>query len=72
MSTTTIRIAIRNLPAHLDRSRIGAILDEIEMMLADDAGVYASVTADSMTIQIEVQTHQLVDTANTLAEAKLI
>lgn len=72
MTSTTIRIAIRSLPAHLDRSRIDTILDQIEITLADDGGVYGSTSADSMTISVEVPTHQLADAASALAAAKFI
>ena len=66
MDTTTIRLPIRKLPEQFDRSRITTILDEIEMALMDDGGVYAKTSADSFTIKIEVPTHQLMDTANCL------
>lgn len=66
METTSIRFPIRNLPEHFDRSRITVVLDELEMALMDDGGVYAKTSADSFTIKIEVPTHQLMDTANCL------
>lgn len=37
-----------------------------------EAGVYASASADGMTIEITVQTDQLLDTAKVLAELELI
>ena len=40
METTSIRFPIRNLPEHFDRSRITVVLEEIEMALMDDGGVY--------------------------------
>ena len=72
MINTTIRIAISSLPDYLDRSRIDAILDDIEITIADEGGVYGTVSADSNTINIEVQTGQLVDATTVLAEAKYI
>ena len=36
METTSIRLPIRNLPEHFDRSRITVVLEEIEMALMDD------------------------------------
>ena len=52
METTSIRLPIRNLPEHFDRSRITIVLDEIEMALMNDGGVYAQTFADSFTIKI--------------------
>ena len=48
------------------------MLDEIEMALMDDGGVYAQTSADSFTIKIEVPTHQLMDTASCLKGLGLI
>ena len=72
METSAIRIAIRKLPDHFDRSRITVILDEIETALMDDGGVYAKTFADSFTITVEVPTHQLMDTASCLKGLGLI
>ena len=72
METTSIRLAIRNLPEQFDRSRITVVLDEIEMALMDDGGVYASTSADSFTITVEVPTHQLMDTASCLKDLGLV
>jgi hypothetical protein len=72
VETTSIRLPIRNLPEHFDRSRITVVLDELEMALMDDGGVYAKTSADSFTIKIEVPTHQLMDTANCLKSLGLI
>jgi len=55
-----------------DRSRITVVLDEIEIALMDDGGVYAKTSADSFTIKIEVPTHQLMDTASCLKSLGLI
>ena len=56
METSTIRLPIRKLPDHFDRSRITTVLDEIESALMDDGGVYVRAYADSMTITIELPT----------------
>jgi hypothetical protein len=72
METSTIRIAIRKLPDQFDRSRITTALDEIECALMDEGGVYVRAYADSMTITIEVPTHQLMDTASCLKDLGLI
>ena len=72
METTSIRFPIRNLPEHFDRSRITVVLEEIEVALMDDGGVYGRTFADSFTITVEVPTHQLMDTANCLKGLSLI
>lgn len=72
MENTSIRLPIRTLPEHFDRSRITTVLDEIEIALMDDGGVYASTFADSMTITIEVPTNQLVDATACLKDLQLI
>lgn len=72
METTSIRLPIRNLPEHFDRSRITVVLEEIEMALTDDGGVYCRTFADSFTITLEVPTHQLMDTASCLKGLGLI
>lgn len=72
METSTIRLPIRKLPDHLDRSRITTVLNEIECALLDDGGVYVRAYADSMTITIEVPTDQLIDAAACLKDLGLI
>ena len=69
--TSTIRLAIRTLPANFDRSRTGVVLETIEQELYE-SGVYASASADSMTIEITVRTDQLLDTAKVLNELELV
>lgn len=69
--TSTIRLAIRTLPENFDRSRIIAVIETIEQELYE-GGVYASATADSMTIEIRVRTDQLLDAAKVLNELELI
>ena len=72
METTSIRLAIRNLPDHFDRSRISAVLDEIEMALMEENDVHCSTSADSFTITIVVPTLWLVDVAKCLKGLGLI
>ena len=72
METTSIRLPIQNLPEHFDRSRITVVLEEIELALMDDGGVYSKTFADSFTITVEVPTHQLMDTASCLKDLGLI
>lgn len=72
METSTIRLPIRKLPDHFDRSRIATVLDEIEMALMDDGGVYGRAHTDSMTITIDVPTDQLIDAAACLKDLGLI
>jgi 2-keto-3-deoxy-6-phosphogluconate aldolase len=68
---STIRLAIRTLPENFDRSRIVTVIEMIEQELYE-GGVYASATADSMAIEITVQTDQLLDAAKVLNELELI
>ena len=72
METSTIRIAIRGLNEPWDTSRIPAILDEIEASLHEEANVRARLTADSMTIAIDVATDRLPDAAALLRDLGLI
>jgi len=72
METSTISIAIRGLNEPWDRSRIPAVLDEIEAALREDADILARLTADSMTIAIDVATDRLPDAAALLRELGLI
>jgi len=72
METSTIRLPLRKLPDHFDRSRITTVLDEIESALMDDGGVYVRAYADSMTITIELPTDQLIDAAACLKDLGLI
>ncbi|WP_137703168.1 hypothetical protein [Marimonas lutisalis] len=72
METSTIRLPIRKLPDHFDRSRITSVLDEIEGALMDVGGIYVRAYADSMTITIELPTDQLIDAAACLKDVGLI
>ena len=70
--TSTVRIAIRGINEPWDTSRIPAVLDEIEAALREDADIPARLTADSMTIAINVATDRLPDAAALLRELGLI
>jgi len=72
METSTIRIAIRGLNEPWDTSRIPAVLDEIAASLREEANVPARLTADSMTIAIDVATDRLPDAAALLRDLGLI
>ena len=72
METSTIRIAIRGLNEPWDTSRIPAVLDEITASLREEANVPARLTADSMTIAIDVATDRLPDAAALLRDLGLI
>jgi hypothetical protein len=72
METSTIRIAIRGLNEPWDASRIPAVLDEIGNALREEADISARLTADSMTIAIDVATDRLPDAATLLRELGLI
>jgi hypothetical protein len=69
--TSTIRLAIRTLPEHFDRSRIVTVIETIEQELYE-GGVYASATVNSFTIEVTVPTDQLLDTAKVLTELELV
>lgn len=72
METSTIRIAIRGLNEPWDASRVPTTLDQIKACLRDEADIPARLAADSMTIAIDVATHQLADAATLLRELGLI
>ena len=72
MEASTIRIPIRGLNEPWDTSRIPAVLDEIEASLREEANVSARLTADSMTIAIDVATDRLPDAAGLLRDLGLI
>ena len=72
METSTVRIAIRGLNEPWDTSRIPTVLDEIEASLLEEAHIPARLTADSMTIAIDVDTDQLPAAAALLREIGLI
>ena len=72
METSTFRIAIRGLNEPWDTSRISVVLNEIEASLREEANVPARLTADSMTIAIDVATDRLTDAAALLRDLGLI
>jgi hypothetical protein len=72
METTSIRLTIRNLPDHFDRTRIATVLDEIELALLEEREIHCSTSADSFTITIVVPTLRLVDVATCLKGIGLI
>ncbi|KNX40682.1 hypothetical protein ROE7235_03847 [Roseibaca ekhonensis] len=72
METSTIRIAIRGLNEPWDASRIPAVLEEIGDALREEADISARLTADSMTIAIDVATDRLPDAATLLRDLGLI
>ena len=72
METSTIRIAIRGLNEPWDASRIPAVLDEIRDALREEADIPTRLTADSMTIAIDVATDRLPDAAALLRDLGLI
>jgi hypothetical protein len=69
--SSTIRLAISTLPENFDGRRVLTVIETIEQELYE-SGVYASATADRMTIEITVQTDQLLDAAKVLNELELI
>ncbi|PWR02387.1 hypothetical protein DKT77_12700 [Meridianimarinicoccus roseus] len=72
MDTSTIRIAIRGLNEPWDSSRILAVIEEIAASLREEADIPARLTADSMTIAIDVATDRLPDAAALLRDLGLI
>ncbi|SNS05401.1 hypothetical protein [Antarctobacter heliothermus] len=72
METSTICIAIRGLNEPWDTSRIPEVLDEIAALLREEADIPARLTADSMTIAIDVATDRLPDAAALLRDLGLI
>ena len=72
METTTIRLRLRGLNEPWDASRIPAVLDEIGAALREEADISARLTADSMTIAIDVATDRLPAAATLLRGLGLI
>lgn len=72
METSTIRIAIRSLNEPWDASRVPVVLDEIGAALREEADIPTRLTADSMTIAIDVATDRLPDAAALLRDLGLI
>lgn len=72
METSTIRIALRDLNEHWDGSRVPAILEEIAAALREEADLPARVTANSVSISVEVSTTHLPAAAQVLRDIALI
>lgn len=70
MQTTTIRISL--IDGKIDRSAVPALCDRIEASLLKHADAHASVSADSMTIFIDVPTDRLIEAAAHLRKLDLI
>ena len=71
METTTIRLAIRDLPAHFDQTRIPETLDVLVRVLTEETGVQVDAFADSQTIIITVPTSRLLAAATSLRDMRL-
>ena len=72
METTTIRLAIRDLPDRFDASRMPVVLEVLERVLTEETGVAIEAFADSMTITIPVPTSNLLTVAQALRDMRLI
>ena len=72
METTTIRLAIRELPEHFDQTRIPETLDVLSRVLSEATGATSEAFADSFTISIVVSTNRLYAAATALREMRLI
>ena len=72
METTTIRLAICELPAKFDSSRMSLILDVLIRVLSEATGATIEAFADSFTISIVVPTNRLYAAATALREMRLI
>jgi chemotaxis protein histidine kinase CheA len=71
METTTIRLAIRDLPEHFDQTRIPETLDVLVRVLTEETGVQVDAFADSQTIIITVPTSRLLAAATSLRDMRL-
>lgn len=72
METTTIRLAIRDLPDQFDASRMPVVLEVLERVLTEETGTSIEAFADSMTITIPVPTSNLLVVAQALRDMRLI
>lgn len=72
METTSIRLAIRDLPDQFDASRIPVVLEVHERVLTEEIGTAIEPFADSMTITIPVPTSKLLAAAQALRDMRLI
>lgn len=71
METTTIRLAIRDLPEQFDQTRIPETLDVLVRVLTEETGVQVDAFADSQTIIITVPTSRLLAAATSLRDMRL-
>jgi hypothetical protein len=72
METTTIRLAISDLPDKFDPSRMSLVLDVLGRVLSEATGATIEAFADSFTISIAVPTNRLYAAATALREMRLI
>ena len=70
METTSIRLAIRELPEHFDQTRIPETLDMLGRVLSEETGVQVDASADSQTIIISVPTSRLLAAATALRDMR--
>jgi len=70
METTTIRLAIRDLPEQFDQTRIPETLEVLVRVLTEETGVQVDAFADSQTIIITVPTSHLLAAATTLRDMR--
>ena len=71
METTTIRLAIRDLPEQFDQTRIPETLDVLSRVLSEETGVQIDASADSQTIIISVPTSRLLAAATSLRDMRI-
>ena len=71
METTTIRLAIRDLPEQFDQTRIPETLDVLIRVLSEETGVQVDASADSQTIIISVPTSRLLAAATSLRDMRI-
>jgi hypothetical protein len=72
METTTIRLAISDLPDKFDPSRMSLVLEVLGRVLSEATGATVEAFADSFTISIVVPTNRLYAAATALREMRLI
>jgi hypothetical protein len=70
METTTIRLAIRELPEHFDQRRIPETLDVLSRVLSEETDAQVDAFADSQTIIITVPTSCLLAAATALRDMR--
>ena len=70
METTTIRLAIRELPERFDKTRIPETLGVLSRVLSEETGVQVDASADSQTIIITVPTSRLLAAATSLRDMR--